>query len=195
MDNKKWGVVNSDSDLCYVVLYVSRSKDNKHIPDFTERRKAFICTTEKIDHYEEEFKQFVDAGTDGEFCRMYVSVNARHMPTIRKQLLHFLIDNDDFNLCAIQSKLAGIAATKECAAEKKWMIDFDSINGDWLNEAVQELQTIDATLEPTAHRTPNGYAIVLKHGFDSREFTEHWKYAAEVKKDDLLCVAWKYKGE
>ena len=195
MDNKKWGVVNSDSDLCYVVLYVSRSKDNKQVPDFTERRKSFICTEEKLDFYKEEFIQFVDEGVDNEFCRMYVSVNRRHMPTVRKQLLHFLIDNDDFNLCAIQSKIAGIAATKECAAEKNWMIDFDDSDTELLQDCLRNLNAIDKTLAPETHRTPHGWAVVIKHGFDCRNFIEDWKHIAEIKKDDMLCVAWKCKGE
>lgn len=193
MDNKKWGVVNSDDKLCYVVLFVSRSKDNK-ISDFAERRKSFICTAEKIEYYKEQFKQFVNEGINGELCRMYISVNARHLPTIRKQLIHFLIDNDDFNLCAIQSKIAGIAAQKECAAEKKWMIDFDTLDADTLCKCLQEIEAIDPTLEPTPHRTPNGYAIILKHGFDCRQFTEDWKDLATIKKDDMLCLTWSCKG-
>lgn len=194
MNNKKWGVANSDSDLCYVVLWVSRKKDNTQLDNFVERRKSFICTPDKIEHYAESFKTFVNEGLLGELSRMYISVNVRHMPTIRKQLMHFLIDDNNFNLCAIQSKVAGIAAQKECAVEKKWMIDFDTLNEDTLCNCLQELTNIDPTLEPTPYRTPNGYAIILKHGFDCRQFTEDWKDLATIKKDDMLCLTWSCKG-
>ena len=193
MDNKKWGVANSDSDLCYVVLWVSRKKDNTQIENFVERRKSFICTPDMIKHYEEAFKTFVNEGLLGELSRMYVSVNARHMPTIRKQLMHFLIDATDFNLCAIQSKTAGIAAQKECAAEKKWMIDFDDSDARTLQDCIRDLNSIDRTLEPVIHRTPHGWAVVIEHGFDCRQFTEDWKHIAEIKKDDMLCLAWQTK--
>lgn len=193
MNNKKWGIVNSDSDLCYVVLYVSRSKDNKDLPDFAERRKSFICTPDMIEHYTKAFTTFVNEGLTGELSRMYISVNARHLPTIRKQLMHFLIDATDFNLCAIQSKIAGIAAQKECAAERKWLIDFDSTDNNALLEMTNWLSNLDDTLETQVYRTPNGYAVIVNHGFDLRDFTERYNDVATIKRDDMLCLKWQTK--
>lgn len=193
MNNKKWGVANSDSDLCYVVLWVSRQKDNKDIEGFKERRKSFICTPDMFDHYVAAFNAFVNDGLPSELSRMYISVNARHMPTIRKQLMHFLIDNDDFNLCSIQSKIAGIAAQKECAAERKWLIDFDSTDNDALLEMTNWLSNLDDTLETQTYRTPNGYAVIVNHGFDLRDFTERYNDVATIKRDDMLCLKWETK--
>lgn len=198
MDNKKWGVANSDSDLCYVILWVSRNKDNPQIENFVERRKSFICTPDMIEHYAEAFKTFVNDGLPGELSRMYISVNARHMPTIRKQLMHFLIDDDTFNLCTIQSKIAGMAAQKECAAERKWMLDVDNVTEEQLNEIQHDVieyskntHNIINTIE--IHTTPHGYAVVIDHGFDCREFAEKWREYVTIKKDDMLCVEWELK--
>lgn len=39
------------------------------------------------------------------------------------------------------------------------------------------------------HKTPNGYAIVVEHGFDTRELMEKWKgYDITLKKDELLFL-------
>ena len=39
------------------------------------------------------------------------------------------------------------------------------------------------------YKTPNGYAIVCQHGFDTRELMEKWKdYDITLKKDELLFL-------
>ena len=193
--NKSWGIEpTSEDDLCYVVLYVSRAKDNKSVEGFKERRKSFICTKEKIVHYaDEQFDHFVEDGLDWEMSRMYISVNPRSMTAIRKQLMHFMIDNPDFNLCSIQSKIAGIAATKECAADKKWLVDFDSSDFALVEEFCNDIRRQDSSIEKTIHETPNGYGIILSHGLDTRLLMEHWNFVATIKKDDLWCKTWKRK--
>lgn len=198
MNNKKWGVANSDSELCYVVLWVSRKKDNIQLENFVERRKSFICTPDMIEHYEDAFRTFVNDGLPGELSRMYISVNARHMPTIRKQLMHFLIDDDAFNLCAIQGKIAGIAAQKECAAERKWMLDVDNVTEEQLHEIQHDMieyskNTHNIITKIETYTTPHGYAVVIDHGFDCREFAEKWKEYVTIKKDDMLCLVWQTK--
>ena len=188
--NKSWGVDAKGSRYCYVVLYVSRNKDNKEITNFKERRKAFICSEEKLSYYKKQFYNFADEGVVGEMSRLYISVNKRDMSIIRKQLIHFLIDEEDFNLCSMNSKLAAIAAQKECAAEKKWMIDFDSESPDQLHKMMDEIKALDATIECHVEKTPHGYAIICNHGFDSREIMNRWSDVATIKKDDLLCANW-----
>lgn len=190
--NKKWGVNNSPTDKVKVVLFVSRNKDNKDLENYEERRMSFITDKESDDKYIlNKFNHFVEDGVAGELSRMYFSVNARHLPTVRKQLIHFLIDEDDFNLCSIQSKIAGIAAKKGCAVEKKWLIDYDGPE-ERITECEQDLWNAvkERIIE---YKTPNGYAIVIPHGFDCREFSEKWKDIAAIKKDDMLCVRWERK--
>lgn len=193
--NKSWGVDTKGSRYCYVILYVSRNKDNKGVTDFKERRKAFICSDEKLGYYKKQFYNFADEGVVGEMSRLYISVNKRDMSIIHKKLIHFLIDEEDFNLCSINSKLAAIAAQKECAAEKKWMIDFDSEFPDQLHKMMDEIRALDDTIKCHAEKTPHGYAIICNHGFDSREIMNIWNNIATIKKDDLLCANWITKEE
>lgn len=122
---------------------------------------------------------------------MYLSINARDNTKVHKELLHFLIDNPDFNLAHIQSKIAGIAAKKECALEKKWMFDFDCEDKNKLYEFLSDLRVFcSSSSSRTAYKTPNGYAIVVSQGFDARELLEKYKDIVTLKRDDLLCIAW-----
>ncbi|MBP5773991.1 MAG: hypothetical protein J6W35_07955 [Eubacterium sp.] len=186
MKNKKWGTINSDAPV-YVILFVSRNKDNTDVEGFVERRKSFI-SQQPIEELMPAFHDFIEKGVTGEFCRFYRSVNARDMGVVRKKLLHFLIEEDDFNLCCIRSKVAGFAAQKECAIEKKWLIDFDTREPEKLNEFLEYISEKDETIEATVNDTPNGCAIVLSHGFNSQDFAEKWGEVATIKKDDLLFI-------
>lgn len=39
------------------------------------------------------------------------------------------------------------------------------------------------------HKTPHGYAIIVPHGFDTRDLFEKWEaYDITLKKDDLLFI-------
>jgi len=195
MKNNKWSVESFNSKPIHVVLFVSRNKDNKDIEGFAERRLSFI-THKTPDELLADFEYFVEQGVTGELSRMYYSVNSRNPQKIYQELLHFLIDNPDFNLCSINPKLAGIAAKKECALEKKWMFDFDSTNKDLLYEFLYDFVKVtkntDVKLDPV-RETPHGYAIVCDHGFDTRELMEKWGNIVTLKRDDLLCYTWQKK--
>lgn len=115
-----------------VVLFVSRNKDNKHLHNYTQRKKSFL-SNKTVEELESKFKSFVKEGLYGEFCRMYVSVNRRDEDKVRKALMHEMLDNE-VDLTKLDSKLASLAAKKNCTAEKKWMFDFDSEDNNLLNE-------------------------------------------------------------
>ena len=192
MKNFKWGTESFNDKPIYVVLFVSRNKDNAEIEGFVERRISFI--THKAPHeLETEFTNFVNNGLIGEFSRMYYSVNPRDPEKIYKQLLHFLIDEPDFNLCCINSKLAGIAATKECNAGKRWMFDFDICDNDKVWEFAADIKAIDPEVEVDIHPTPHGYAVITNRGFDTRKLFEKWTKDVTLKRDDLLCIDWRTK--
>ena len=189
MKNFKWGTESFNDKPIYVVLFVSRNKDNAEIEDFKERRTSFI-THKTVEELQIEFSDFISHGKPGEFCRMYYSVNPRDPVKIHKQLLHFLIDEPDFNLCCINSKLAGIAASKECNAGKKWMFDFDIRDNNKVWEFIADIEAIDMEVEIDIHPTPHGYAVITNRGFDTRKLFEKWTKDVSLKRDDLLCVAW-----
>jgi len=193
MKNFKWGTESFNDKPIYVVLFVSRNKDNIDIEDFVERRKSFI-THKSVPDLNDEFMDFVNHGKPGEMSRMYYSVNARDGKKIYKELLHFLIDDPDFNLCSINSKLAGIAATKECAAEHQWMFDFDISNIEKVREFVNDIHEIDSGVIAEINHTPNGYAVITDRGFDTRNLFEKWTKGVTLKRDDLLCVGWNFSN-
>ena len=191
--NHKWGVssfYNKDSSPVNVVLFISRNKDNKEVEGFKERRLSFI-TTESIDSPKlvYEFEKFVNAGVKSEVSRMYYSVNERDNDKIYKLFLHFLIDNPEFNLCAVMPKLAGLAATKECAATKRWLFDFDLDNNEAVTEFKNDILLIDSNVDVKIHKTPHGYAVVTNRGFDTRKLLNKWQDVT-LKRDDMLCYKW-----
>ena len=194
MQNFKWSVESFNDSPIYVVLFVSRKKDNQNIEGFIERRESFI-THDIGSPTIGKFKEFVDRGLKGETSRMYVSVNERDGEKIHKALIHFLFDNPDFNLCSILPKLAGLAAQKECAKTKRWMFDFDINDINKVTEFLNDISTIDNTIITKVYKTPNGYAIVADRGFDCRTLMEKWGKDVTLKRDDLLCIMWKTKGD
>lgn len=183
---------NKDAPL-HVCLMVSRNKDNKHIEGFRERRVAKLIpyTSKGIYKIMNEFSDFCNKGFDNEFCRLYISLNARNPKKVRKCLIHTLIDEDDFNLANLDVIVASIAARKENALEHKWFFDFDSKDTKKLTEFIKDIKTIDETAFSYCRETPHGYAIIVNHGFDTRKLMEKWSNEATLKRDDLICYAWK----
>lgn len=193
MGNYKWMDNDSERDKDYrVVFFVSRNKDNGNIAGFKERRESYFR------HYDEnkmtaKFKEFVNRGVPGEFCRMYVSNNARDPKKVHKELLKLLIDKEDFNFDYLEPTVAGIAAKKECAAEGKWFFDFDNSSPYHLHDFILGIQESDPEVEVTYTPTPHGYAVIVNRGFDTRGLSEAWKDTATLKRDDLICVDWRSK--
>ena len=178
-------------DNVRVIMFASRNKDNHKISYFKERHKIFISDLDD-EQLKIKFDEFVSKGQFGEMSRMYASVNYRDMSKVHSAFLHYLIDHPDTNYCALDGIIAGIAAKKENALTRRWMFDFDVNNAAIADQFCKELSTIDETLNPVKYKTPNGYAIIIEHGFDERRLDPVWKeYDISIKKDDLLCVAWK----
>lgn len=192
MGNYKWNTNDADLTLPWVVvLFVSRNKDNKDLPDFKQRRQAMFCT-KNLDKIYKKFKHFVEDGVPGEESRLYISNNARDPKKVRQALLHCLIDKEDFNFEYIEATVAGIAAKKENAVEKKWFFDFDSQNMTALTDFIQDIAIAAPEVHISAQATPHGYAVICDRGFDCRKLLEKWTDVG-LKRDDLICIKWERK--
>ncbi len=184
---KKWNTVKeSTENNLYVVLFVSRNKDNKDIENFKERKKAFI-SSKTIEELKQDFLIFCSKGLNFEMCRFYISTNARDRIKINKALTHFLIDNPEFPSEDIPGMIVRIAAKKENSLEKKWLFDFDSNNEDDCNNFCKIINDIDPNVSITKYKTPNGFHIISNRGFDTRKLFEKFPKVT-LKRDDLSLV-------
>lgn len=194
----------------YAVLFISRTKDNEDVENFKERKVSFLHYLKgstDIESLSSTFNRFVNAGVAGETSRMYVSINARDPEKVQKQLIHYAIDNE-LPLDHMDGLLVSLAMQK-CAAERKWLFDFDSQDTKLLAEFEDELFSMlkeDAKVSDIVasqlikhYKTPHGYAVVVYHGLDihklSTKFQELLKEkdGITLKKDDMLCTSWATK--
>lgn len=179
-------------NLCRVITFCSRNKDNQGVEGFHQRSEAFLSnkTDQELIY---QFNNFVENGVEGEFCRLYISVNNRDNAKILKNLTHWLIDNPDQDMTKIDSRIASIAAKAECRAEKKWMFDYDE-DPTRFAEFVADINKCDPDVEVASHYTPNGLCVITSRGFDTRklELEDKWSNV-ELKKDASRCVYWTRK--
>ncbi len=188
----KWGTQSRDDRPMHIVLFKSRNKDNKGLDGYHERQVSFV-TKEPADSdvLRREFNAFILNGIPGEMSRMYYSVNERDEEKVRKALTHLLIDNPDINLCSLPSKLASIAAAKECAKTSRWLFDFDLNDEEAAKQFAGDISWVtEGAVTVSIHKTPHGYAIIASRGFDTRQLMEKWGDCVTLMKDDMHCVAW-----
>lgn len=191
----KWEKESKGSEELKCVVFVSRNKDNKEVKDFRERRKSFL-TTKIVKELKDDFIAFAKKGKKGETSRFYMSVNSRDNAKIQKDLIHKLID-EEIAVQSLPAIVAGIAAKAENRAESKWLFDFDE-DLEKIDEFVSDVHKADeltltkkekSPLSVEVHKTPNGFAVIVDRGFDTRELLKKWKEVA-LKRDDLLCCDW-----
>ena len=182
----------------YVGLFISRHKDNTNVENFKPRKKTFF--TEDPFLNASDFMNFVFAGLPGEMSRFYVSVSPRNMEKTQKQLIHRLID-DPVDLSALNAIATSIAMRAENELEKKWLFDFDCSEAFALNCFLEELE--EKGLAHDEIRTPNGYSVIVEHGFDTREFLAKWdkglkslnpKFGVELKRNAMVLYHWSIKS-
>lgn len=181
----------------YVVLFISRNKDNKDIKGFHPRQKQFLVETPY--DCDAEFQQFVDMGVPGELCRYYISLSPRNVENTRKMLACRLIMDENINLANLKNLMVSIAMQPENELEKKWLFDFDC---DLIQFAQAFLRDVWEEVGVGAenaylHHTLNGFAIEVRHGFDCRALLEKWnkklkeinpKYEVTLHRNAMLLI-------
>lgn len=182
------------NDTYRVVLFNSRNKDNKDIENFRQRSKSFLTLYNK-DKIFKEFQNFVKEGQAGETSRLYVSVNQVDYKSVMKEFTKFLIDkNFDYEPHKVMTKLASLGSLKENKLTKHWLFDFDSADADLYNEFFREVREIaqkgDSLCWFKEKITPNGWHLVVSHGFDTRELMKKWGDIVELKRDAMLLNTW-----
>lgn len=175
----------------YVYLIRSRNKDNKDIPNFKERAKTILEYKENEDKVIEVFNDFATKGLPGEQTRLYRSVNSRNEEKIREELIIRLL-RDKPSMTQLNRTLASVAQQVQNRDESKWLFDFDIDDeklADKFIHAIHSYSVIIPIKLIEKYKTPNGYAIIIPHGFDTRELMENWKdYDITLKKDELLFL-------
>lgn len=168
-----------------IILFNSRNKDNKDIPNFKQRSKTFILEDEKT--VMEKFIEFAEKGVPGETSRLYVSINERDEEKTRKQLICELVMGN-VSLERINSKICSIAMQPQNAKEKQWLFDFDENNKELVEKFAQEVRNF-GKCQVWVKPTRNGFAVIAEHGFDTRELlTKYKNYDITLKRDAMLYV-------
>ena len=172
----------------YVHLFVSRRKDNTDLSEFVPRKKSFVAY--EWQDVSDSFDDFVSEGQPGEYCRHYISVNPRDEDKVRNEMVIHLLRVQP-SVTKIPSLVASIASRPECAAEHRWLLDFDSNDPQKAEEFMADLREYFSEDEAKLiemNPTPNGYAIIVPHGFDTRKLQKKWLSIFENKRDAMLFV-------
>ena len=181
----------------YVYLIRSQNKDNKDIPNFKERAKTILEYKENEDKVIEAFKSFAIKGVHGEQTRLYRSVNSRNEEKIREELIIRLL-RDKPSMTQLNRTLASVAQQVQNRDESKWLFDFDMDNRELVADFLSDINHFSGIklIDMNCHKTPHGFAIVVPHGFDTRELMEKWKdYDITLKKDESLFLDMITNGE
>lgn len=175
-------------DSLRVHLFASRNKDNKNVPGFKQRRKAILAKDCQLKMLCDEWETFLLQSKEGESCRWYMSVNARDEDAVRRAVTHRLIDGADIS--KINALVASEAAKAVCAAEHRWMFDFDSEDTSLMKKFLDDIAASRFEGEVEVNPSPHGFHIIVSHGFDTRDLLEKWKDTVTLKRDDMFCFSW-----
>ena len=156
---------------------------------------VFSVNRQMREKLERKFLNFVNEGVDGEYCRHYKSLNVRDEEKIREELIVLLVKNK-VPVEKINKTVASIASLPECAAEKKWLFDFDSNDQKKVDEFLDDLKrfyTKEEFAKIKVVKTVSNFSIIVPHGIDTRSLKEKWAEIFENKRDTVVFVEGKIK--
>lgn len=172
----------------YVYQIRSRNKDNKDVPNFKERTKTILEYKENEDKVITIFHDFAEKGVKGEQTRLYRSVNSRNEEKIREELIIKLL-RDKPSMTKLDHVLTSVSQRVQNRDEKKWLFDFDIDDEVKVNDFIDDIYFYSGIENHELYKTPNGYAVVVPCGFDTRVLMEKWKdYDITLHKDRLLFL-------
>lgn len=159
-----------------VVLYKSRNKDNKDVPNFKERSYSYVVDSEyDLSIIKRDFHFFAGKGVDAEKSRLYISNNDRNALKVHRQLQHLLVDDPHLPLPQLPQKIASIASKKENSASSEWMFDYDAEPSrlqEFITDVYHEsgIPLSMMVISPTV----SGFFVSVPHGFDTRALLSKW---------------------
>ncbi len=172
----------------YVYQIRSRNKDNKDVLNFKERTKTILEYKENEEKVVEEFHKFAAYGVPGEQTRLYRSVNSRNEEKIREELIIKLL-KDKPSMTQLNHVLTCVSQQVQNRDERKWLFDFDMDDEEKVNKFIEDIHFFSGIEKHELYKTPNGYAVVVPHRFDTRELMEKWKdYDITLHKDRLIFL-------
>lgn len=172
----------------YVYSICSRNKDNKDVPGFKPRSKTILEFRENESNINKEFRDFASKGIPREKTRLYRSVNSRNENRVREEFIIRLL-RDKPSVTKFSNTLASVASQVCNRDESKWLFDFDYNDEKLLSNFTRDVCNYSdfALYEIETYKTPNGYAVVVEHGFDTRKLMGKWDNVA-LKKDAMLFL-------
>lgn len=172
----------------YLAMFVSRNKDNQDVVGFRQRNRTFL-TSKSTGELELDFLDFCNRGVRSENCRFYISVNERNHSVIYRGLQHYLIDNPELDLTKMESQVASLAMKENARLTKRFMFDYDGNKnyiGLFLDDVTKLMGADNVIFNIT--ETPNGFAVITEHGFDTRELLIKWGNNVGLKRDGMQFV-------
>ena len=180
------------------VIFISRNKDNKHLPNYKQRKETF-ASDKSLDELKLKFDRFVEQGQPGELSRFYYGVNDRSnrkaVAELIKYLTNQMANNEYVNYDNIET-IALEAAMKAPTVTNKWLFDFDETSEERLHEFIADIkqeETSEKPLDVEVYKTVSGYSVVTSRGFDVRALQPKWPQV-ELKRDGHLLVDFKQKN-
>ena len=200
---------NSDEPL-HAIMFVTRNKDNRDLPNFKERREVFLTTQpEDSPIIKQKFLEFAKRGQKNELSRLYISLNARDQQQTRISFMHYYFDHSDqINMAGLPAIATKIAMNRKNAVEKKRMFDVDTKDKNILDAFIADLTSRSKTAnKPKIYPTINGFAVVIERGIDLRNLVDTmpdaklrdkkdkgpWKWPKDLityKQDDFVLIRW-----